>query len=83
MAKSPEPDRISRRSVMKAIIAAGVGGVAGTGAYSFFYARRNLEITRTTIFASGLPEALSGLRIGFLTDLHRSLTVPREDIGLK
>ena len=80
MAKSPEPDRLSRRSVMKAIIAAGVGGVAATGAYSFLYARRNLEITRTTLVTSGLPEALSGLRIGLLTDLHRSLTVPREDI---
>ena len=80
MAKSPEPDRLSRRSVMKAIIAAGVGGVATTGIYSFFYARRNLEITRTTLVTSGLPEALSGLRIGLLTDLHRSLTVPREDI---
>mgnify|MGYP001203163441 FL=1 len=80
MAKSPEPDRLSRRSVMKAIIAAGVGGVAATGAYSFLYARRNLEITRTSLVTSGLPEALSGLRIGLLTDLHRSLTVPREDI---
>ena len=80
MAKEPEPDRLSRRSVMKAIIAAGVGGVAATGTYSFFYARRNLEITRTTLLSSGLPEALSGLRIGLLTDLHRSLTVPREDI---
>ena len=80
MAKSPEPDRLSRRSVMKAIIAAGVGGVAATGAYSFLYARRSLEITRTTLVTSGLPEALSGLRIGLLTDLHRSLTVPREDI---
>lgn len=80
MAKSPEPDRLSRRSVMKAIIAAGVGGVAATGTYSFLYARRNLEITRTTLVTSGLPEALSGLRIGLLTDLHRSLTVPREDI---
>jgi len=80
MAKSPEPDRLSRRSVMKAIIAAGVGGVAATGTYSFLYARRNLEITRTSLVTSGLPEALSGLRIGLLTDLHRSLTVPREDI---
>ena len=80
MAKSPEPDRLSRRSVMKAIIAAGVGGVAATVTYSFLYARRNLEITRTSLVTSGLPEALSGLRIGLLTDLHRSLTVPREDI---
>ena len=80
MAKQPESASIGRRSVMKALIAAGVGGIAGTGTYSFLYARRHLEITRTTIPASGLPQELTGLRIGLMTDIHRSLTVPREDV---
>lgn len=65
---------------MKALIVTGVGGFAGTGAYSCLYERQHLEVTRTTIPASGFPEALSGLRIGLMTDLHRSFTVPREDI---
>lgn len=65
---------------MKALIAAGVGGVAGTGAYGFLYERRQLEVTYADVPVSGLPDALSGLRIGLITDLHRSLTVPREDV---
>ena len=76
-----EPARsVGRRSVMKALIAAGVGGVAGTGAHGFLYERRHLEVTHATVPASGLPDALSGLRIGLLTDVHRSFTVPREDV---
>ena len=31
---------------------------------------------------AGLPDALAGLRIGFMTDLHRSSTVPHELIEL-
>ena len=81
MATLREPARsVGRRSVMKALIAAGVGGVAGTGAYGFLYERRQIEVTYADLPVSGLPEALSGLRIGLMTDLHRSLMVPREDI---
>ena len=81
MAKSREPARsIGRRSVMKALIAAGVGGVAGTGAYGALYERRQLQVTHADVPVSGLPDALSGLRIGLMTDLHRSLTVPRADV---
>ncbi len=81
MAEPREPARpVGRRSVLKAFIAAGVGGVAGTGAYGFLYERRQLEVTHADVPVSGLPDALSGLRIGLMTDLHRSLTVPREDV---
>ena len=81
MAEPREPARsVGRRSVLKALIAAGVGGVAGTGAYGFLYERRQLEVTYADVTVSGLPDALSGLRIGLMTDLHRSLTVPREDV---
>ncbi len=81
MATPREPARsVGRRSVVKALVAAGVGGVAGTGAYGFLYERRQLEVTYADVPVSGLPDALSGLRIGLMTDLHRSLTVPREDV---
>jgi predicted MPP superfamily phosphohydrolase len=45
------------------------------------YERRHIEVTKATLRVSGLSDALAGLRIGFLTDLHRSQTVPHELIA--
>ena len=42
------------------------------------YERHHLGLTRSAFPVSGLPEALRGLRIGLLTDLHRSQTVSQE-----
>jgi predicted MPP superfamily phosphohydrolase len=67
--------RLSRRDVLKGIVGAGVGTVAGGAAYGYLYERHHIEVTRHTLNVSGLPAALGGLRIGLLTDLHRSQTV--------
>jgi predicted MPP superfamily phosphohydrolase len=72
---------ISRRQTLKALAAAGIGAVTGAGAYGHLYARRALELTRVTLPVSGLPPALNGLRIGFITDVHCSQWVSPEDIG--
>jgi predicted MPP superfamily phosphohydrolase len=37
-------------------------------------------VTRQTIGVSGLPDALSGLRVGLLTDIHRSRWVSHDDV---
>jgi hypothetical protein len=68
-------DGLSRRDVLKGLTAAGVGVAAGTAAHGYLYDRHHLELTRETLSVTGLPAALSGLRIGLLTDLHRSETV--------
>ena len=60
--------------------AAGTAVVAGTGAYGFFYGRHELDVTRLVIDVQGLPPSLSGLRIGFLTDIHRSRWVSHDDV---
>jgi uncharacterized protein len=73
--------RLSRREWLRALAAVGIGAAAGGGAHGFWYERHHLEITRTTATLSGLPEALTGLRVGFLTDFHRSATVPHELIA--
>jgi predicted MPP superfamily phosphohydrolase len=73
--------RFSRRDLLHALAAVGVGTAAGAGAHGFWYERHHLEITRTTAPLSGLPDALAGLRIGFLTDLHRSDSVPHDLIA--
>ena len=72
---------ISRRAVLKGLAATGVGAVAGGGAYGFFYGRRSLQMTRMAVPVARLPSGLNGLRIGFLTDVHRSVWVSAEDVG--
>src|SRR3954451_24776588 len=81
MGFSKPAGELTRRDVLRGLTAAAVGAATGVGAHGFLYERHHLEITRTTLAVSGLPEALSGLRIGFLTDLHRSATVPHELIA--
>jgi predicted MPP superfamily phosphohydrolase len=72
---------VSRRTVLKSLFAGGIGTVAGTGAYGYGYGRHQLEVTRMAIPVIGLPPALAGLRIGLLTDIHRSLWVSHEDVA--
>ena len=49
--------------------------MTGSIAHGYFYERFHIALTRETLAVSGLPEALAGLRIGLVTDLHRSDTV--------
>src|SRR5262245_45636377 len=72
---------VTRRAVLKTLLASSVGVVGGTGAYGYFYGRHELEVTRETIAMSGLPPGLSGLRIGLLTDVHRRQLVPHQDVA--
>ncbi len=71
---------VTRRAVLKALLAAGIGAVSGTGAYGFLWGRHEFSITRATLPVAGLPPALAGLRIGLLTDVHRSRWVSHEDV---
>ena len=72
--------RVSRRTLLRAIVGSGVGLVSGSGAYGFLYARRSLTLTERDVLVSGLPPPLSGLRIGLLTDVHRSRWVSHDDV---
>src|SRR6266576_5427768 len=71
---------VTRRVVLKGIVATGVGALSGTGAYGYLYGRHELEVTRTAVAVADLPPALTGLRIGLITDLHRSRLVSHEDV---
>jgi predicted MPP superfamily phosphohydrolase len=73
--------RLDRRQVLKGLMGVGIGIAAGGAAHGFLYERHHLELTRSTFPVAGLPEALRGLRIGFLTDIHRSQTVPHEMVA--
>ena len=72
---------VSRRDLLKGVAAAGIGAATGTFAHGYLYQRHHVELTRETLRVSGLPAALAGLTIGFLTDLHRSQTVAHELIA--
>jgi uncharacterized protein len=80
MPANPSAHRFSRRDVLKGITAAGIGAFTGSLAHGYFYERYEIELTRATLPVSGLADALAGLRIGLLTDLHRSDTVSHEMI---
>ena len=72
---------MTRRAVLKGLLAAGVGTATGTGAYGYLYGRHELGVTTATLPVNGLPSALSGLRIGLLTDVHRSRWMSEADVA--
>ena len=80
MPSSPSAS-VSRRDVLKGLIAVGVGSATGAMAHGFLYERHHVDVTRTVLRVAGLPEALAGLRVGFMTDLHRSSTVSHDLIA--
>jgi predicted MPP superfamily phosphohydrolase len=71
---------VSRRAILKGLVGASAALLGGTGGYGFLYARHQLEVTRAAVPVTGLPPALSGLRIGLITDVHRSLWVSEADV---
>ena len=72
---------VSRRTVLKALGGAGIGATTGAAAHGYLYERHDIEVTRETLHVPGWPDALAGLRVGFLTDLHRSQTVSHATIA--
>lgn len=74
------PVTTTRRDVLKALVATGIGTVTGTSAYGVLYERHQIGVTQTDVPVSGLPPALDGLRIGLITDIHHSSTVSASDV---
>ena len=72
--------RVSRRAAVKGVLATAIGTVTGGVVYGVAYERHHLGVTRVNLPVSGLPHALDGLRIGFVTDIHHSEMVPADDV---
>jgi uncharacterized protein len=72
---------LTRRAALKGVIATTVGAATGAAMYGVGYERHHLAITEAALPVSGLPPALDGLRIGFLTDIHHSRMVPADDVA--
>jgi len=73
----PDADR---RRLLRVLVTAGIGVATGGVADGYLYERHRIGLTRTTLAVAGLPQALEGLRVALLTDLHLSAMVPPEDI---
>jgi predicted MPP superfamily phosphohydrolase len=80
MPSSPLPRTLTRRDMLRGLAGVGIGAATGVAAHGLMYERHRIEVTRTTLRVGALPDALSGLKIGFMTDLHRSATVSHEII---
>ena len=72
---------LSRRAAIKGLMATGLGAASGTALYGMAYERHQIGVTRVVLPVANLPAALNGLRIGFLTDIHHSQTVPADDVA--
>ncbi len=70
----------TRRTVLQGLVATGAGLAVGRVAYGVAYERHRILLEQSELRIVGLPRALDGLRIGLITDIHVSPTVPDEDV---
>jgi uncharacterized protein len=71
---------LTRRSFFRGLAGVGLGVATGAIVHGSLYERHRLQLTRAAFPIAGLPEALLGLRIGLITDIHRSQTVSHEHV---
>lgn len=71
---------LTRRAALKGAIATAIGAAAGVGVYGVAYERHQLEIATADLPVSGLAPELDGFRVGLITDVHHSATVPAADV---
>jgi predicted MPP superfamily phosphohydrolase len=71
---------LTRRHVLRALGAAGIGLAAGPIAYGAAYGRHHLVRVDRDLPVSGLPPALDGIRVGLITDIHHSASVSADDV---
>jgi predicted MPP superfamily phosphohydrolase len=71
---------LTRRAAIRGVVATTVGAITGASAYGVVYERHQIGMTSAALPVSGLPPALDGLRIGFLSDIHHSAMVPADDV---
>ncbi|MGH9383977.1 MAG: metallophosphoesterase [Vicinamibacterales bacterium] len=73
--------RMTRRAALQTFAATSVGIATGIGSYGVLYAPHHLRPVELDVPITGLPPAFEGLRVGLLTDIHHSDSVPAEDVS--
>lgn len=72
--------RPTRRAALKGLLTTGAAAAAGRVGYGAAYERHRVVLDQRDLHVIGLPSALDGLRVGLITDIHASASVPDEDI---
>ena len=72
---------VTRRAALKTLLAGAVGVGTGVIGHGYAYERYHLRLVGAELPVSGLPVALDGLRVGFITDLHHSRYVAQADVA--
>jgi predicted MPP superfamily phosphohydrolase len=72
---------VTRRDFLRSATAISVGAFAGVAAYGIAYERHHISRLVRDVAVRGLPPALSGLRIGMITDVHHSAVVSAGDVA--
>lgn len=81
MAPPRQPRGVTRRTILKALPAAGAGLVTGGLIHGHINERHQVGVTHASLSVSGLPDAFLGMRIALLTDFHLSPLVEPDDIA--
>ena len=71
---------LTRRAALRTLGATAVGAAVGVAGHGYVWERHDLQVVRSDLPVKGLPAGFEGLRIGFVTDLHLSESVPAADI---
>jgi len=72
--------RRSRRRFVQAATALAGAAPFGVGAYGFFIGRHDYRVHQVDLPISGLPQALDGLRIAQLSDIHIGSYISAADV---
>jgi hypothetical protein len=72
--------RPTRRAVLQGLVTTSTAVVVGRLGYGALYERHQVVFEERDLRVTGLPHALEGLRVGLITDIHASSSVPDEDI---
>jgi uncharacterized protein len=72
--------RFDRRRFIQAATALAGAAPFGAGAYGFLIGRRDYRVCQVDLPVSGLPQALDGLRIAQLSDIHIGSYISAPDV---
>src|SRR5690348_7163602 len=72
--------RFDRRRFIQGATALAGAAPFGAGAYGFFIGRRDYRVCQVDLPISGLPQALDGLRIAQLSDIHIGSYISAADV---
>ena len=72
---------VTRRTALRTFAAGLIGGGAGLAAHGYAYERVAIRVIDTDLAVAGLAPEHTGLRLGFITDLHHSEYLSMDEVA--